>query len=129
MYKKFISVITVFIAVNILAFIFKNYLHELGFAIKFLLIANLFLFALSLSGFAIQIKSLSSSNPHAFIRGIYASLLLKIFVVLIVVGTYLFITEGRINKPAFFTALGLYIVYTVIEVTQLMKISRTKTNA
>ena len=128
-YSKSIPVIVLFILINALAFIFKNFLHSYGFGIKFLLMANLLLFCLSLSGFFIQMRGLKSVNINAFIRSVYASLLLKIFVVIIALGIYLFITKGKVNKPSLFTAMALYILYAAIEVKQLMKISRKKTNA
>lgn len=127
-YSKSVPVIVLFIFINALAFIFKDFLNSYGFGIKFLLAANLFLFCLSLSGFFMQIKGLQSNNINAFLRSVYASLLVKIFVVIIALSIYLFIIKGKVNKPSLFTAMALYILYMVIEVKQLMKISRRKTN-
>jgi len=128
-YSKSVPVIVLFILVNAAIIIFKLRLIAMGFEIPFLLIANLILFGLSLAGFFIQMRGLKSTNTHAFIRGIYASLLLKIFIVIIVLGIYLFISEGKVNKPSLFTAMALYILYTFIEVKQLLKISRGNPNA
>jgi len=128
-YNKSVPVIVLFILVNSLAFIFKTFLHDHGFGIKFLLAANLLLFCISLFAFFIQMRGLKSTNINAFIRGVYASLLVKIFIVIIALSIYLFITKGKINKPSLFTSMALYMVYTFIEVRQLMKISRRKTNA
>jgi hypothetical protein len=128
-YNKSIPVIVLFILINALAFIFKTFLHNQGFGIKFLLTANLLLFCLSLLAFFIQMRGLKSVNMNAFIRSVYASLLVKIFIVIIALAVYLFVTKGKVNRPSLFTAMALYIVYTFIEVRQLMKISRRKTNA
>ena len=127
-YNKSIPVIVLFILVNFLAFIFKTFLHDHGFGIKFLLAANLLLFCLSQLAFFIQMRGLKSVNINAFIRSVYASLLIKIFIVIIALAIYLFITKGKINRPSLFTSMALYILYTFIEVRQLMKISRRKTN-
>jgi hypothetical protein len=128
-YNKSAPLIVLFILINAVAFIFKSFLHDQGFGIKFLLTANLILFCMSLFAFFIQMSGLKSTNINAFIRGVYGSLLVKIFIVIIALGIYLFITKGKVNKPSLFTSMGLYILYTVIEVRQLMKISRRKTNA
>ena len=128
-YNKSFAVIVLFILINACAFVFKTFLHDYGFGIKFLLAANLLLFCLSMLAFIMQVKGLQSVNTNVFIRSVYASLLVKIFVVIIALALYLFITKGKINKPSVFTAMGLYILYTFIEVKQLMKISRRKTNA
>jgi hypothetical protein len=128
-YSKSIPVVAVFILINALVFIFKTFLQNQGFGIKFLLLANLILFCLSLLGFFIQMRGVRSVNINAFIRSVYVSLLIKIFIIIIALGIYLFITRGKVNKPSLFTAMALYILYTSIEVKQLMKISRRKTNA
>ena len=128
-YNKSAPLIVLFILINAVAFIFKSFLHDQGFGIKFLLTANLILFCMSLFAFFIQMSGLKSTNINAFIRGVYGSLLVKVFIVIIALGIYLFITKGKVNKPSLFTSMGLYILYTVIEVRQLMKISRRKTNA
>lgn len=128
-YNKILPVFILFILITVIVLIFKATLLERGFAISTLLVGNLLLFCLSFLGFFLQIRGLKSKNINAFLRGIYASLLVKIFIVIIVLGIYLFVTKGKVNKPALFTIMGLYILYTFIEVKQLLKISRKKPDA
>ncbi len=127
--KKYSPVIGLFVFINVMVFILKSVLVLGGFEIRFLLIANAILFVVSISGFFIQMKGLKSTNINAFIRSVYASLLLKMFILMIVVFAYVFLTKGKINKPSLFTSMGLYLLYTSIEVIQLMKIARRKPNA
>ena len=129
MQKKYVPVIVLFVFVNAMVFIFKSFLQLNGFEIRFLLIANAILLILSLSGFLIQLKGLKSSNVNAFIRSVYSSLLLKMVIIMIAVFFYMFITSGKVNKPSLFTSMGIYLLYTSIEVTQLMKIARRKPDA
>ncbi len=129
MTKKYIPLLVLFVSVMVIVFVFKAALQSVGFNISFLYIANTILFVLSFSGFLLQLNGLRSANNNAFIRGVYGSLLLKIFIVIIVVFAYVFLTHGKINKPSLFTSMALYIVYTCVEVAQLMKIVRKKTNA
>ena len=128
-YNKSVAVIVLFVLINAAAFLFTSFLHDHGFGIKLLLAANLLLFVLPMAGFIIQMRAIKSANINAFIRGVYVNLLVKIFVVIIGLAIYLFITKGKINKPSLFTAMGLYILYSSLEVRQLMKISRKKTDA
>lgn len=122
-------VIVLFVFINVMVFIFKSFLQLNGFEIRFLLIANSVLCALSISGFFIQMKGLKSSNINAFIRSVYSSLLLKMVIIMVAVIVYIFTTGGNVNKPSLFTSMGIYFLYTSIEVTQLMKIARRKPNA
>lgn len=128
LFKKFIPLITLFVVINVLILIFKNLLIQNGFEISFLFIANIVLFLLSSFGFFIQSKGARSSNVNAFIRGMYSSILMKMFVIVAAVFIYLFITDGKVNKPALFTSMAIYLIYTSIEVIQLMKIARKKPN-
>jgi hypothetical protein len=129
LFKKFIPVIALFVFINLLIFILKTFLIESGFEISFLLISNVVIFLLTLFGFFIQSKTVSSSNVNAFIRGIYSSLLLKMFVIVAAIFIYIYITGGKVNKPSLFTSMLFYLLYTFIEVAQLMKLARKKTNA
>ena len=129
MQKKYMPVVVLFIFINVMVFSFRSFLQLNGFETRFLLIANAVLCILSLSGFFIQMKGLKSGNINAFIRGVYSSLLLKMVMIMIAVIVYIFITGGKVNKPSLFTSMGFYLLYTSIEVTQLMKIARGKPNA
>lgn len=129
MQKKYVPVIVLFVFINVMVYIFKSFLQLNGFEIRFLLIANIVLFFLSISGFFIQMRGLKSSNINAFIRSVYSSLLLKMMIMMIAVIAYIFITGGKVNKPSLFTSMGIYFLYTSLEVTQLMKIARRKPNA
>lgn len=124
--KKFIPVILLFIIINIVIFILKNSLVNYGFDIPFLLIANVLLFLLSLFGFYIQTRGVRSANVNAFVRGLYSSLLLKMFVIIGAIFIYIYVMGGHVNKPSLFTSMAIYLIYTSMEVIQLMKIARKK---
>ena len=119
--KVFRSIVLVFILLNAFIIIFRSLLERNGFDQEFLLIANLVLFIITITGVLIQLRGLASPNPQAFIRGVYASLIIKMFVVMAAVFVYAFLNKEKINKPSIFTSVGMYIVYTVVEVITLMK--------
>lgn len=127
--KKFIPVIGLFLLVNFVVFIFGNSLKEYGFNIGFLLVANAILFILTFLGFYLQTKGVRSTNVNAFIRGVYSSLLLKMFVIVVAILIYIVLMGGEANKPAILASMGIYLVYTSLEVIQLMKIARKKPDA
>lgn len=127
--KKFIPLIVVFVLINLLLLIFKGPLAQSGFMVNFIFVANVVLFVLSAVGFFIQTKGVTSTNIHAFIRGIYSSLLMKMFVIVIAIFIYIYVSGGEVNKPALFVSMAIYLLYTFLEVTQLIKIARNKPNA
>ena len=127
--KKFIPVIGLFLLINLIVIIFGNSLKEYGFDIGFLIVANLILFLLTFLGFYIQTRGVRSTNIHAFIRGIYSSFLIKMFVIVGAILIYILVMGGEANKPSILTLMGIYLIYTFLEVVQLMKIARKKPDA
>lgn len=127
--KKFIPVVGLFLLVNMILFIFGNSLKESGFNIGFLLVANAILFLITFLGFYVQTKGVRSTNVNAFIRGVYSSLLIKMFVIVVAIVIYILLMGGKMDKLSILTAMGIYIIYTVVEVVQLTKIARKKPDA
>lgn len=127
--RKFLPVAIPCIIIMFLIVVFKNPLASFGFDVNFLLFANLLLYFLSYLSFIILIKGISSKSSHAFVRGLYSSLLIKMVVIIGALFIYIYAFGGKVNTPALFTAMVIYLIYTSIEVIQLMKIARKKTDA
>jgi len=60
---------------------------------------------------------------------VYSSILLKLFICLIAAFVYISIYKKDLNKPAFFTLMGLYLLYTFLEVSVLLKALKQQNNA
>ena len=127
--NKLMPLVLLFLVINILLFAFKNFLSSYHIHISFILVANVILFLITFFGFFIQLRGMSTTNTNAFLRGIYSSLIMKMFIVMGAVFGYVLASDGKINKPALFISMGLYIVYTSLEVFQLMKLVRKKPDA
>jgi FtsH-binding integral membrane protein len=127
--KAYLPIVLLFVIFTGLILTSHFFLKGHGFDTEFLTWANLFLFLLSIGGFLLQRKGLQSPNPQAFVRGVYASMIFKMFVVMVVVLVYVVLLKSKINKPGLFTAMGLYVVYTVVEVRMLTNLARKKKNA
>ncbi len=121
--RKYLPLLLLFILFNLIFTIFRENPLLAGYDINFILVANIILFALTVLGFLIVTGKAGTISTHAFMRGIYLSFLLKMFV--IVTALFIFISVFRqVNKPAIFVSMGMYIVYTGVEVFQLMKMVR-----
>ena len=127
--RKFLPVAVPCLIIMILITIFKKPLTSFGFDINFLIFANLLLYLLSYFSFIIQIKGIEAKSGHALVRGLYTSLLLKMFVIVGAIFIYIYAFGGNVNMPALFVAMVIYLLYTSIEVIQLMKIARKKPDA
>src|SRR5665213_1577886 len=107
--KKFIPVIGLFLLVNLILFLFGNSLKESGFNVGFLLAANAILFIITFLGFYVQTKGVRSTNVNAFIRGVYSSLLIKMFIIVVAIVIYILVMGGKTDKLSILTAMGIYI--------------------
>jgi hypothetical protein len=93
-----------------------------------LLAGNFILFIATAVSFYVYLRSLNSATPGAAVRGMYGSFMIKFFICLIAAFAYMLITKKNVNKPALIICMGLYIVYTIIEVTSLQKLLKQKKN-
>jgi FtsH-binding integral membrane protein len=73
-------------------------------------------------------KGLGNANPHAFVRSVYTSMMLKLFACIIAAFVYIAMNRDNLNKPALFTCMALYLVYTFMEVSILMKQLKGRAN-
>ena len=107
----------------------KNMLEKWGLDQDVLILGNLLLFVVTLSSYLVTYKGLNSSNPQAFVRSMYGSFMIKFFIIAIAAFIYIRVTGKTVNKSALFTCMGLYLVYTFIEVSVLTKLLKEKKNA
>src|SRR5204863_9443973 len=117
-----------FIILNAFFLTGKNFLEEHGFDQSVLIVGNLIVFLATVFSFLFANRGLKSTNPQAFVRSIYLSIMVKLFVCIIAALIYIFMFRNNLNKPALFTSMGLYLVYTFIEVSVLTKLLMAKKN-
>jgi hypothetical protein len=124
-----LPLIILFILLNALFLTGKNFLERSGFDQSVLIIGNLILFAATLMSFVFARRGLRSENPQAFVRSVYMSIMIKLFICVIAAVIYIFLFRKNLNRPALFTCMGLYLVYTFIEVSVLTKTLKEKRHA
>jgi len=122
-------IIIFFILLNALFITGKNFLERFGFDQSVLIIGNLILFAATLVSFVFAKQGLRSENPQAFVRSVYMSIMIKLFICVIAALVYIFLFRKDVNRPALFTCMGLYLVYTFVEVSVLTRMLKEKKNA
>ena len=127
--KPFLPVVLFFIALNGFFIAGKNILQRWNADQDVLIIGNALLFTITLISFLLAQKGLKSTNTYAFIRAIIGGIMIKLFVSVIAAFIYISIFKKQINKPALFACMGLYLVYTFLEVSVLNKQLKQKTNA
>ena len=93
------------------------------------IIGNFILFLVSLATLVITQRSFKSANPQAFVRSIYAGFIIRFFVVAISAFVYIMVAKKAVSKPALMICAGLYIIYSVLEISKLLQLLKPKKNA
>jgi hypothetical protein len=127
--KPFMPVVLLFLILNAFFIAGRTMLQRWNADQNVLIIGNALLFIITIISFLLAQRGLKNTNTHAFIRAIIGGIMIKLFVFIIAAFVYISIFKKQINKPALFTCMGLYLVYTFFEVSVLTKQLKQKANA
>jgi hypothetical protein len=127
-FREFAPIVILFVILNALAIVFRSKFIALDIDQDVVIAGNLFLFALTFFSFLIARKGLLAKNPHAFMRSINGSIMVKMFLTIIAAGIYIAIYKKELNKAGLFICMGLYLVYMFLEVSILTRMLRQKPN-
>lgn len=114
--KIFVPLVLVFVIVNLLALLFGTILHAWKIDAYVVVGANLLLFLISVYNALQHLKAMAQTNPHAMVRGVMGSTVLKLFVLGTAAFIYLYNAGESKNINGLFFSMGLYIVYTWLDV-------------
>ena len=124
--RRFLPLLGLFIAVTSFANLFRSFLMNKGIHPDVLVIGNGIIFLVSLLSLYFHIKGFLDKNVQVFLRSVYGSLMIKMFGLAAVAAVYILVMKKEVNKPALFICMGLYIVYTVIEMKQVFKLLKER---
>ncbi len=114
--KKIMPLFLVFILVNCLALIFNIQLQKININADVVIGANCILFLISTLSIAMHKNACDKKNPNAIVRTMMAASLLKLMIAAFSIVIYVLIAKEKRNSYGVFCGLGLYIIYTFIEV-------------
>ena len=127
--KPWFPIAFLFIILNAVILSTKNILVKNGFNQDVLIVGNLIVFFATILSFIIAWRSANATNPNASVRSLYGSFMVKFFIIITAAFIYIMVERKNLNKPSLFTSMGLYLVYTFLEVSVLTKQLKEKPNA
>jgi len=127
--RPYFSIILLFLAFNALFLTGRRWLDKINTDADVLIIGNSVLFAATLLSFFLYNRSLKHNQPHKFLKYIYSGMFLKMLICLIAAFIYIATFEKNVNKPAIFGCMFLYFLYTFVEVSILLRLSKEQKNA
>jgi hypothetical protein len=126
--KHFVPLILLFLGLTLIFFLLRLSFHDAPVDYRVLLGGNLLLFLVGLISSRMNTRAMKHQNTQGFLRLVYGAFLFKFFILALVAFVYIAIFKKTINKPALFGCLGLYFIYTFIEMRSVVKMSK-KPNA
>jgi hypothetical protein len=116
--------IVLFVLTTALFIIFGSRMEAKKIGQTVVIAANLLLFLVTLLNLYLQSKNINNPNPNAVIRGVIAGTFIKLFVLAAAVIIYLVAAGQGRSINAVFVGMGLYIIYTWLEVRISLKLRR-----
>lgn len=124
LFRAFVPIMIIFIVTTLL-FIIVPSLDFLWNMDKIVMIGgNIILFVATFISFYMYTRSLTDNNVHAFLRMIYGGMFAKMLICLFAALIYIMIVKKDVSKGAIFGCMFLYFVYTFVEISIIMKLSR-----
>jgi len=127
--KAFRPLLIVFLLINGGIVGARSLLAKWNISADVLLIGHIILFTATAVSFYFYYKSFQDSRPQTFVRFIYAGMFIKMALCLFSSFLYIMISGSEVNKGGIIGCLVFYMLYTILEVVILMKVSKQKKNA
>jgi L-asparagine transporter-like permease len=127
-FRPILPIIIVFIVINGFSLFGRSLLANWNIDASVLIAGNLVLFLVTCASYILSQRAMKSTNPQVFIRAMYGSFMIKLFICAIAALVYILSFKKDVNKPAIFLCLGFYLVYSFFEVSMLTKLTKKKKN-
>lgn len=119
----------IFVLLNLLGVLFRKKIEAAGIDFNMALTGNLILFVIGVFTLKRSIKAIYDPNPHVFVRSFYAGFLIRLAVVAVAAFLYIYSQNGNVTKGSLFVFMGIYAIYSIVEVSALRKVLKEKKNA
>ncbi len=126
--KSVIPLVIVFLIIAGLIFIFREFLESRGFDWQVLSGGNLFVYLVTAVSMHLLSKGLNAPETNTFLRNAYGGIMVKLFASAGAAFIYILISGKNLNKPALFASMFLYLLYTFVELSVIIKNSNAKKN-
>lgn len=110
-----------FLGINILVLLGKEKLADAGIKFEVVAIANVLLFLFTLISLFLQIKAAANKNPNVIVRAVMAGMGLKLIGFAAAILIYISMAGKDKNNLSIYVSLGLYFIYTWLEVRLFLK--------
>lgn len=122
--RFYFRVIGVFILLNGVLFLFKNWMLDNGVHHNVLLFGNLALALLSAFTYNMSRKGVEAESNAVFMLRVYGAMISRMMLCLAGITIYAVVNRANTSKYTIFTLMFFYAVYAVCENVSLQKVAR-----
>lgn len=109
------------VIINSCMLVWKERLATYGIQYEVVMPANMLLFLFTFTGLLMQIKAASNKNPNAIVRAVMAGMGIKLIGFATALLIYISMAGKDKSNLSIYVSLGLYVVYTWLEVRLFLK--------
>jgi len=118
--------ILVFIILNAVWVTQRRWFQKYDIDADVLIVTSLLLFLLASAAVYMHKKAIANPNPNAFVRSVLSAMILKIFVLAAAAFIYIAVSKEKRSDNALFVGMGLYFIYSFIEVRLALSLNKKK---
>lgn len=111
----------VFVLISAISIVFSGAMEKKGIDSTILIGGNIVLFIVTMLSYLFYRKAIISGNTQVFLRNVYSGMFIKFFACLIAAFCYIFFAGRNVNTGALFGLMFLYMVYTFLEISGVLK--------
>ena len=127
--RSFLPILIIFLLSNVILLVLPGIEALWGMDRLVMAVGNVILFAATGISFYLYGRALRNDNVHAFLRMIYGGMFAKMMICLFAALIYIMIAKKNVSRGAVFGLMFLYFVYTFVEISIIMKLSRKNRHA
>ncbi|MEO8583957.1 MAG: hypothetical protein ABI415_09190 [Flavitalea sp.] len=122
--RPFLPIIVIFIATTLILIAVPSLNMLWNMSRNVMIAGNVILFGATTVSFFLYSRSLKNNSVHAFLRMIYGGMFAKMLICLFAGIIYIITVKKGVSKGAIFGCMFLYFVYTFVEISIILKMSR-----
>ncbi|MFY8165977.1 MAG: hypothetical protein ACOVJ8_05255 [Sediminibacterium sp.] len=113
--KKILTILSLFVVVNMIAFIGMYGDYQIGLNYYFVIVVNTMLLIMSLLNYY-RLQKMDPTNANAMVRSVMLGTLLKMGVFVIAALIYATQKKGPVGITTLLVSMGIYLFYTWLEI-------------
>lgn len=127
--RTYFSLFALFVLINLFQKVFNAQLMDLGINREVLWYGNTVVFLASMVSVFFLNRSLVTTKALSLLKNIYLAIFIKMLICMVAAAAYILTARKLVDKAALAGCALLYIIYTALELSLVLKSNRTDPHA